>query len=138
MSKGCTISLIVVLAVIIIIVLGVFLFWDKIKQAGVDTMITLAETEIKANLPEGYSEESVTELMSEFRTAFSEDKIAPDKVQGLVTNLQAAMGDEHFDVEESKLMLNLIEDALGKEPPAEEEMSEDEMPDDSLAVPDSL
>lgn len=138
MSKGCTISLIVVLAVIVIIVLGVFLFWDKIKQAGIDTMITGVETGLKENLPEGYSEEYVTELISEFRTAVHEDRIASDKLQGLITNLQAAMDDKQIDVDESKLMINLIEDALGKEPLVIEEMIDEEMPDDSLAVPDSL
>ncbi|MFH1701358.1 MAG: hypothetical protein ABIE07_12315 [Candidatus Zixiibacteriota bacterium] len=141
MSKGCTIALIVVAVLAAIIIIGGVLVWlnkDKIMQAGIDQMVGMAEVEIKASLPEGYSEESVTELMGELKAALNENKIAADKIQGLAANLREAMADKHFDVEESKDMLNLIEDALGKEPSVMNDMGEEEMPGDSLAVPDSL
>ena len=62
MSKGCTIGLIIGLVVLAIIIIGVillFVFGDKLANWGINKMVGVTETEIIKNLPEGYTPEMV-------------------------------------------------------------------------------
>ena len=70
MSKGCTIALIIVAVIVVLIIIGGIVVWlnkDKIIEAGVDLLIGQVETEIVSNLPPGYTEESVHQIMQEFK-----------------------------------------------------------------------
>jgi len=139
-SKGCTIALIIagILVVIAIAVLIlVYIYRDELMQAGADTMINLAEKELKINIPEGYSEESISALMAEFRSKVHEGSIPREKLQLIIVNFQGAIEDRNIAPEEGAQLLSLIEEALGKEPPDLEGPAE-EIPDTGAAVPDSV
>ncbi|MEZ5358980.1 MAG: hypothetical protein R3F48_09130 [Candidatus Zixiibacteriota bacterium] len=134
MSKGCTIALIIVGAILILLVIGIGLLWmnkDKIVEAGIDFMVDNVGTEIKANLPEGYTVEYVDELLTEFKTKLKDGSMTPDEIQRMGETLKTAMDDEKLDSEEAKKLLLLIEQKLGKEvmPPMEEEMPDSAEPE---------
>lgn len=139
-SKGCTVTLIIagILAVIAIAVLILlYVYRDELMQAGTDTMVDLAEKELKINIPEGYSEESISALMAEFRSKVREGSIPREKLQLIIVNFQSAIEDRNIAAEEGAEFLSLIEEALGKEPPVLEKPTE-EIPDSGVAVPDSV
>lgn len=140
MSRGCTVALIIVAAIVLLIIVGLFILWlnrDNIKNYAVDKIVTMAETQIVANLPDGYTEAQVHDLMAEFKTAMKNGDISAPEIQELAQSFQTAMSDKEISKEEGAQLLMLIEKALGKEPPIPEEAPADTLPDTTMAVPDS-
>ncbi len=136
MSKGCTVALIVVAAILLLIIVGLIVIWinkDKIVEAGIDYIIQTTEDQIVTNLPDGYTPETVHELMAELKTAIKNGEIPGPEIQRLAETFQQAMGDNEIDKEEGAHLLEMIQEALGKElpPPV------DSLPDTLQAVPDS-
>ncbi len=124
MSKGCTIALIIVGIIVVIGIIGIAIIWmnaDKIKNAGIDYMVDGAAEQIKLNLPEGYTEEYVDELLAELKLKLKNSEIEPEAIQKLTNTYQATMADEILDVEEATDFLQDIQEALGKESPVLEE-----------------
>lgn len=140
MSRGCTVALIIVAAIVLLIIVAIFIVWlnrDKVGNYILDKAITAAETEITANLPDGYTEAQVHDLMAELKTAIKNGTIGGPEIQELAGSFQAAMSDKEISKEEGAHLLMLIEKALGKEPPTPEEAPADTLPDTTMAVPDS-
>ncbi len=124
MSKGCTIALIIVGILVVIaagIVIYIWLNFDDLKNAGIDMMVDGISEEVLANLPEGYSEEYATQLMTELKAKLKDGSMLPEEIQEMGNELRAAMADEQLDADESERLLKMIEEKLGKESPVLEE-----------------
>ena len=140
MSRGCTVALIIVAAILLLIIVGIFIVWlnrDKVGNYLLDKAITSAETEIIANLPDGYTEAQVHDLMSEFKAAIKNGDVSGPEIQELAQSFQAAMSDKEISKEEGAHLLMLIQKAIGKEPQMPEQAPIDSLPDTLQAVPDS-
>lgn len=140
MSRGCTVALIIVAAILLLIIVGIFIVWlnrDKVTNYMLDKAVAAAETKITANLPDGYTEAQVHDLMAELKTAIKNGEISAPEIQELAGSFQTAVSDNEISKEEGAHLLALIEKALGKEPPMPEEAPADTMPDTVQAVPDS-
>ncbi len=140
MSRGCTVALIIVAAILLLIIVGIFIVWlnrDKVGNFLLDKAITTAETEIVANMPDGYTEAQVHELMTELKTAIKNGEISGPEIQALAQSFQAAISDNNISKEEGAHLLMLIQQALGKEPQLPEETPTDSLPDTLQAVPDT-
>lgn len=140
LSKGCTIGLIVVGVIIVLMIIGAIFLWiykDKIMEAGIDYLIDNTETQIVADLPDGYTEDSVHQIMLDLKAAIKNGEIDGADIQKLGQIFQTAMADKTIDQEEGAEILKTIQKALGQEPPEWEEDYE-EIPDSLQAVPDSV
>ena len=139
MSKGCTITLIILAVIAVIIIAVVILIWlnkDKIMEAGINYIVDQTETEIIANLPDGYTAEEVSQIMADFKQAVNDDRLEGAQVEKLASTFQDAMADQQLDKEEGRRLLVMIQETLGQEPPP---MPEEEiLPDSVEAVPDSI
>lgn len=140
MSRGCTVALIIVAAILLLIIVGIFIVWlnrDNLKNYALDKLVTLAETQIVADLPDGYTEAQVHDLMNELKTAIKNGEISAPEMQEMLNSFQTAMSDKQIDKEEGAHLLMLIQQALGKEPQMPEEAPTDSLPDTLQAVPDT-
>ncbi len=140
MSKGCTVALIVIAAILLLIIIGIIVVYvnrDKIMEAGVDYMIENTEERIVANLPEGYTSEMVHELMADLKTAIKNDEIPGSQLQMMMESYGNIMDDNEISKDEGAHLLGMIEDALGRESPMES-MPSDSMPDSLQVAPDSI
>lgn len=136
MSKGCTIGLIVMAVIVVIIIVGAVLVYmnrDKIFEAGISYLVDAVETELASEPPEGYTAESIHELLAEFKIKIKNQELDPATTQKLAGGFREALADEEFDQEEKLQMLHLIEEAVGRSPAEMEE----EFPDTLEIVPDS-
>ncbi len=140
MSRGCTVALIIVAAILLLIIVGIFIVWlnrDSIKNYAVDKLVTMAEMQIVANLPDGYTEAQVHDLMSQLKTAIQNGEVGAAEMQQLADAFKAAVEDKQISKEEGAHLLMLIQKALGKEPQMPEEAPTDTLPDTLQAVPDT-
>lgn len=136
MSKGCTIGLIIGAVIVLLIIVGVIFVVmnkDKIFEAGITYLIDTVETELVSEPPEGYTADSIHELMAEFKIKINNKELDPTTIQKLAGNFREAMADEEFDQEEKLTLLLSIEEAVGRSPAETEE----EFPDTLEIVPDS-
>jgi hypothetical protein len=141
LSKGCTIGLIVLAVVVFIVILAVILVWvykDKIVEAGIDYMIDTAEKEIVKDLPEGYTAEMVHQIMVDLKAGIKSGEIDDNEKKELAFAFQPAMADKKIDREEGENLLIIIQRALGREPVVPEEMPDEAMPDTLESVPDTM
>ena len=106
-------------------------------EAGIDYLIDNTETQIVADLPDGYTEDSVHQIMLDLKAAIKNGEIDGADIQKLGQIFQTAMADKTIDQEEGAEILKTIQKALGQEPPEWEEDYE-EIPDSLQAVPDSV
>lgn len=140
MSRGCTVALIIVAAILLLIIVGIFIVWlnrDKVGNYLLDKAIGTAETEIVANLPDGYTEAEVHDLMIRLKTAIKNGEISGPEIQELAQSFQAAVGDQQISKEEGAHLLMLIQQALGEKPKTPEQAPLDSLPDTLQAVPDT-
>ncbi len=137
LSKGCTIGLIIVGVIVLLLIIGGIFLWiykDKILEAGIDYLIDNTETEIVTNLPEGYTEADVNRIMGDLKAAIKNKEVGSEDIQALAQTFQVAMADKTIDQEEGAEILTLIQEALGQDA-----IIPEEIPDDSLeVVPDSI
>ena len=126
LSKGCTIAIIVVLAVLLLLVIGLIFLGPKLLEKGVEVLIDNTETEILANLPEEYTPEMVRQIMGDLKAAIRNDELSGPQIQELAGTLQAAMADRELDKDEARQLLVKIQQALGQEPPEYEEMPDED------------
>lgn len=142
MSKGCTIGLIILAVIVVIIIVGIILIWanrDKIMEAGLNYIVDTTEQEIVANIPEGYTPEMVHQIMDDFKAAVRNKEVDAAQIQELANTFRAAMDDKEIDKVEGRELLEMIQEALGQEPPpAPEEMPGEEGVDTLEAVPDTI
>lgn len=141
MSKGCTVALIILAAILLLIIIGIIIVYinkDKILEAGVDYMIANAEEKIVANLPDGYTPEMVHDVMQELKAAIGNGEIPGPQLQAMVKTYQDVMSDNEITEDEGARLLGMIEDALGRESPTIEPVPADSLPDSLQAAPDSV
>lgn len=118
MSKGCTIALVVVGILFLLIIIGIVIVWmnkDKIVEASLDYMIATTEREIKADLPPGYTPESVHNILATLKGGIKSGEIDSREIQILATEFQSDMKDKKIDQEEGARILDLIVKALPPE-----------------------
>lgn len=140
MSKGCTVALIIVAAILVIVIIGFILVWlnkDKIVEAGLNYMTQTAEQEIVKNLPDGYTPESVHQVMEDLKVAIREGRVSNTQVQELASTYQTVMADKQIDKDEGVRLLALIQDVLGQTPPAPQGESPAAVPDTTSSIPDT-
>ena len=135
LSKGCSIALIIVgIIVVILIAIGIYVYVnrDKIAETLLDKALSYIESEMIADLPEGYTEESVHQILQDFKAAVKDGRVDQQTIQELQGRFQMAMSDQKLDAEESASLLRSLQEAMGMEV---EEM--EELPDSLPAVPDT-
>ncbi len=141
MSRGWTIGLIILAIVVFVVIVGVILVWvykDKIIEAGTEYMVDMTEKEIVNDLPEGYTAEMVHRIMVDLKTGIKSGEIDDTEKQKLARAFQTAMADKKIDREEGESVLIIIQRALGREPIVPEEMPGEAMPDTLEPVPDTM
>jgi hypothetical protein len=117
MSKGCTIALIAAgIVVALVIIGGVYICSNPDKLIGV--VLDSLEKEMAADIPEGYTAESIHQIMTDFRAAFKEGKITPTQMQSLSASFQSSFADKKLTPEEGRLILDEIQIAMGQTPAA--------------------
>lgn len=137
MSKGCTITLIIVGIVAVLIAIGGWLAWsnkDKIVEAGINKVLDTTATEIKKNMPDGFDESSVDQVIADFKAAVKAKTVSVDAIQPLAQYFQVAMADETLDKEEGAKLLTMMQEAMGQTPAEPYDMPIDST---AMAVPDS-
>jgi|GEM_PF-2897741 len=142
MSKGCTIALVVFAIFVLLLIIGIVVVWinkDKIAEASLEYMTKAAEKEITANLPPGYTPESVHSIMEAFKDGVKSKDIDPQEISRIATAFQVAIKDKTIDQEEGAHVLELIVEALPPGTiPADSTRSVVPALDSLPVVPDSL
>ena len=113
MSKGCTVALIAAgVIVLAIIAIGVYFCSnpDKIVNFAMDQV----EKGVIVNLPDGYTADSVHQLIIDFKDGFKKGTIDAKQLQMISATFQNAYADRKLDKEESKKILEEMERALGR------------------------
>lgn len=133
MSKGCIIGLIILAAIVLLILVGIIVIWMN-KDKIVGYVFEVAEKEIVANLPDGYTPEMVHQLIVDLQAGIKSGQVSDTQVQELAGAFQTALNnDKKIDKDEGKRLLNMIEQALGRQPAPIEEA-----PPDTVPVPDTM
>jgi len=115
MSKGCTIALIAAgVIVLAVIILGVYICSNPEKI--VSLLMDQVEKEVIANLPDGYTADSVHQLIADFKDGFKKGTIDPKQLAAFSATFQSAYADQKLDKEESKKLIEELEKALGRIP----------------------
>ena len=111
MSRGCLVGLIVV-AILAIIVIGsgivCYVYQDEILQYTLEKSTEMIALEIKANLPEDYTETEVDELFDKLKLAITNQEIKPENIQRLASQFQSYLEDQKIDVDEAGKLLEEI------------------------------
>lgn len=138
MSKGCTITLIIV-GVVVVVIAGLLWYGWSNREAIVGSLVNKgldeAATEIKKDVPDGYDEASVDKVFADFKAAITAKTVSLEIAQPMAQYFQNAMSDDVFDKEEGAKFLGMMLEAMGQAP---EELPE-EAPSDStiMVMPDS-
>jgi hypothetical protein len=141
MSKGCTVALIILAAIVLLLIItGIILYTqrDKVGAFLLDTVINKASAEIIANLPDGYTEADVRMLMADLKTAVKNNEISGAEISELANAFKDAIGDEEITKDEGARLLEMIENALGRESPSTESSPVDSLSDSLQMAPDSI
>jgi hypothetical protein len=115
MSKGCMIALIIVAILVVIVIVGgilIYMYRGEIAEFGLGTLAETIATEIKNNLPEGYTAEDVDRIVADFKQAIKDKKIDQGEIQSIGNLFQEVFEDKQIDQEEAKEILETIEDAI--------------------------
>lgn len=141
MSKGCTIALVVFAIFVLLLVIGIVVVWinkDKIAEASLDYMVKAAEREITANMPPGYTTDSVHRIMVALKDGIKNKDVDSHEIERIAAVFQTAIKDKTIDQTEGAHILEMIVEAL---PPGTipTDSIPSPVPIDSLqAVPDSI
>ncbi len=115
MSKGCMVALIIVGAMIVLLAITMivcYVYRDELVGYGVGKMTEAASTQIKKDLPEGYTDAGVDSVMVDFRTAFKEKKIDANEMQEISNKLQDIMKEGNYTPEKGKEFLELLKKSM--------------------------
>lgn len=111
MSKGCLIGLIVV-SILAIIVIGsgiiCYVYQDELLEWGLEKTTEMIAMEIKANLPEEYTEQDVDELFDKLKKAITNKEIDPTNIQKMATQFQVYLEDQKIDEDEARKIIEEI------------------------------
>nr|MBN2276320.1 hypothetical protein [candidate division Zixibacteria bacterium] len=115
MSKGCLIGLIILgVIAVLIIVTGIvcYIYRDELIDMGISKITDSVATEIKANLPDGVTEEEVDEVLTKFRQSIKEGKIDQAEMQALSLTFKDATEDKKIDKDEAQQLFEQIKKAI--------------------------
>ena len=116
MSRGCLIGLIVV-GILAVIVIGssivCYVYRAELLEFGLEKTTDMIALEIKANLPEEFTEAEIDELFDRLRKAVMSEEIDPTRIQNLATQFQSYLEDQKIDVDEARKLIEEIKDVLG-------------------------
>lgn len=115
MSRGCLIGLIVV-GILAIIVIGsgivCYIYQDELLEFGLEKTTDMIALEIKANLPEEFTEAEIDELFDKLRKAVINKEIDPTRIQSLATQFQSYLEDQKIDVDEARKLIEEIKETI--------------------------
>jgi len=124
LSKGCMVALIVVGALIVLALVAMtvcYIYKDELVDFGVAKMTDAVSIEIKKDLPEGYTAETVDSIMIEFKAAFKEKKITSGEMQDISNRLQDIMKEGNYTPEKGAEFLEMIKKAMEDDVPSKVE-----------------
>ncbi|MCP4705866.1 MAG: hypothetical protein GY865_14800 [candidate division Zixibacteria bacterium] len=115
MSKGCLIGLVVV-GILAIIVIGsgivCYVYQDELLEYGLDKSTDMIALEIKANLPEEFTEAEIDELFDKLKQAIKNKEINPESIQKLVMQFQSYLEDQKIDMDEARKLIEEIKETI--------------------------
>ena len=115
MSRGCLIGLVIV-GILAIIVIGsgivCYIFQDELLEWGLEKTTEMIALEIKANLPEEFTEQDVDNLFDKLKQAIKNKKIDPSKIQKLATQFQLYLEDQKIDEDEAREIMEEIKEII--------------------------
>ena len=103
MSKGCMIALIVAgVIAVIVIALGIvcYIYQDQLVEWGMEKSLEMISAEMKANLPDGITEDGIDETINRFKQMIKDKKIETTEIQALPVKIQKVMEDKKLDTTE--------------------------------------
>ena len=115
MSKGCLIGIVIVgiLAVLIILLVTLgYIYKEDIANWMIENTTEIIALEIKANLPEEFSEQEVDELFEKLTRAIKNKEIDAAKIQSLATQFQIYIEDQKIDEDEARKIIAEIKKAV--------------------------
>lgn len=115
MSKGCLIGIVVV-GILAIIVIGsgivCYVYQDELLEWGLSKTTDMIAMEIKANLPDEFTEQDVDELFERLKRGITNKEIDATKIQMLANQFQSYLEDQKIDEDEARKIINEIKEAL--------------------------
>ena len=115
MSRGCLIGLVIV-GILAIIVIGsgivCYIYQDELLEWGLEKTTEMIALEIKANLPEEFTEQDVDNLFDKLKQAIKNKKIDPSKIQKLATQFQLYLEDQKIDEDEAREIMEEIKEII--------------------------
>jgi hypothetical protein len=103
---------------LIAVVLG-YVYCGKITEALISKTIDAFETQVLADLPEGYDSEEVKQKFDSFKEAINrqvkEQSLDQAELQRLSTKVQEALVDKEIDREELDEIFKLIDEIIQTE-----------------------
>ena len=115
MSRGCLIGLIVV-GILAIIVIGsgivCYVYQDELLAYGLEKTTDMIALEIKANLPEEFTEADIDKIFDRLRMAVLNKEIDPTRIQNLASQFQSYLEDQKIDVDEARKLIEEIKEAI--------------------------
>ncbi len=115
MSKGCLIGIIVI-GILAVLVIGVmttlYIYQDELLEWGLEKTTEMIAMEVKANLPDEFSEAEIDELFIRFREAVLNNDIEPTRIQNLATQFQKYLEDQKIDEDEARWIIEEVRKAL--------------------------
>lgn len=115
MSRGCLIGLVIV-GILAIIVIGsgivCYIYQDELLEWGLEKTTEMIALEIKANLPEEFTEQDVDDLFDKLKQAIKNKNIDPSKIQKLATQFQLYLKDQKIDEDEARKIIEEIKEAV--------------------------
>ncbi len=115
MSRGCLIGLVIV-SILAIIVIGsgivCYVYQDELLEWGLEKTTEMIALEIKANLPEEFTEQYVDDLFDKLRRAIKNKEIDPSEIQKLATQFQLYLKDQKIDEDEVRKIIEEIKEAV--------------------------
>jgi len=115
MSKGCMIALIVAgVIAVIIIALGIvcYVYQDQLVEWGMEKSLGMISAEMKANLPEGITEDDIDNAINKFKQMIKDKKIETTEIQTLAVKIQEVMEDKKLDTSEVREIFEDLKDIV--------------------------
>jgi len=137
LPKGCTIALIIagiIAVLIVVLIIIVIANRDKLVDFSMNMLTSMLETEIVKNMPDGYTPESVYQILDDFKAAVKNGQVKPEQLQVITSIIQTILADKTVTKEEGALILGKLKEAIYTEP----SVSPDSLPGVEQAVPDSV
>lgn len=115
MSRGCLIALIIVgIIAVIVVAVGIvcYIYQDQIVEIGLNKLSETVASQIKENLPEGYTAEDVDKVIEDFKQAYKDKKIDQEEIQRISAMFQNMLEDKKIDQDEAEEFLEELKKVI--------------------------